>query len=135
MDMEIEFFGRNLTEESPELLMEHIQRIASGDAPFFSTTLSLVYRKLFEKVLPLPIAPVQGPRKSPLPKDRSVTKPTLTTRAPSSISNARAPTSTTLFSNRKTASPVPSEVLSNTTGSTVLLKCFQCGQRAKVVEL
>ena len=134
--MEIEFFRGNLTEENPEFLMEHIQRMASGDAPFFSTTLSLVYRKLFEKVFPLPFAPVQGPRKSPIPKDRNVTKPTLATRAPSSISNARAPPSgTTLLSNRKTASPVPRKVPSNTTGGTELLKCSQCGERAKVVEL
>ena len=134
--MEIDFFRRNLTEENPELLMEHIQRMASGEAPFFSATLSLVYRKLFEKVFPLPIAPVQGPRKSPIPRDRNVTKPTPVTRAPSSISNTRAPTSsTTLLSNRKTASPVPRKVLLNTIGGTELLKCFQCGERAKVAEL
>ncbi|KAF9642810.1 hypothetical protein BDM02DRAFT_3273313 [Thelephora ganbajun] len=54
MDMEIQFFHENFTEKDPKLLMDHIQRMASGEAPFFSTTLSLVYGKLLEKAFTQP---------------------------------------------------------------------------------
>ena len=47
--MEIEFLHENLTGKDPKLLMDHIQRMASGEAPFFATTLSSVYSKLIEK--------------------------------------------------------------------------------------
>lgn len=49
MNMEIEFLHRNFAGEKPKVLMDHTQRMASGGAPFFSTTLSLVYDKLVEK--------------------------------------------------------------------------------------
>ena len=49
MDMEIEFLLKSFTEKDPKSLVEHIQRMACGEAPFFSTTLSLVYDKLVER--------------------------------------------------------------------------------------
>lgn len=52
MDKEIEFFRRNLTEQNVKLLKDHIKRMAFNDAPFYSTTLSLVYRELFGKAFP-----------------------------------------------------------------------------------
>jgi DNA-directed RNA polymerase subunit RPC12/RpoP len=58
MDMEIEFLHRNFTEK--KVLMEHIQRMASGEAPFFSATLSLVYDKLVERASAQPIASGSG---------------------------------------------------------------------------
>ena len=51
--MEIGIFLDNFTEEDPELLMDHVQRMSSGEAPFFPTTLSLLYGKLVEKAAPL----------------------------------------------------------------------------------
>jgi hypothetical protein len=50
--MGIEVLHRNLTKEDPKLLMDYIQSAASGDAPFFPTTLSLVYDKLIGKEFP-----------------------------------------------------------------------------------
>ena len=52
MDIEIEFLHKSFTEKDPKLLMEHIQRMAYGEAPFYSTTLSFVYNKLVEKRFP-----------------------------------------------------------------------------------
>ena len=49
MDMEIESLHKSFTEKDPELLMEHIQRMAYGETPLFATTLSFVYDKLVEK--------------------------------------------------------------------------------------
>ena len=50
--MEIEFLHQKFTEKDPKLLMDHIQRMASGEAPFFATTLGVVYDKLAEKAFP-----------------------------------------------------------------------------------
>ena len=49
MDTEIDIFLENFTDENLESLMDHIQRMSSGEAPFFPTTLSLLYGKLAEK--------------------------------------------------------------------------------------
>ena len=65
MTMEIEFLNSNFTEKNPKLLMEHIRRMASGGAPFFSTTLSLIYDKLVEKAFPQTIATGSGLGQSP----------------------------------------------------------------------
>jgi len=57
LDMEIQFLHENFTEKDFRSLMDHIQSMASGEAPFFATTLSLVYggliRKAFSKHAPL----------------------------------------------------------------------------------
>jgi len=52
LDMEVQAFHERVTEKDPKLLIDHLQRMASGEAPFFSTTLSLVYNKLFETAFP-----------------------------------------------------------------------------------
>jgi hypothetical protein len=49
LDMEIEFFHERFADKDPKLLIDHIERMASGGTLFFPTTLSLVYDKLFEK--------------------------------------------------------------------------------------
>ena len=53
--MEIQFLHKNLTEKDPKLLMDHIKKMASREAPFFATTLSLVFDKLVEKTSPRPV--------------------------------------------------------------------------------
>ena len=58
--MEIQFLHENFTEKDSKLLMDHIQRMGSGEAPFFSTTLSLVYDKLVEKAFPKHTSPGLG---------------------------------------------------------------------------
>ena len=60
MDMEIQFLLKNFTEKDPKLLMDHVRRMASGEAPFFATTLSLVYGKLVEKVFTRPTSSSSG---------------------------------------------------------------------------
>lgn len=52
MDMEINFFLKNFTRENPELLMDHIQRMSSGEADFFPSTLSSLYGKLAKNNFP-----------------------------------------------------------------------------------
>ena len=51
--MEIEFLHEKL-ERDPKLLMDHIKRMGSGEAPFFPLTLSLVYDKLVDKAFSKP---------------------------------------------------------------------------------
>lgn len=47
--MEIQFLLEQFTENFPKPLMDHIQIMASGEAPFFPATLSLVYERLVER--------------------------------------------------------------------------------------
>ena len=51
MDMEIQFLHETFLGKDPKLLVDHIRRMGSGEAPLFSTTLSLVYDKLAEKTV------------------------------------------------------------------------------------
>ena len=60
MDMEIQFLHEKFTEKDPRLLIGHIQRMASGEAPFFATTLGLVYEKLVEKAFSRPVPSGSG---------------------------------------------------------------------------
>ena len=60
MDIEIDFFHKNSAEKNPTLLIEYTKKVASGEAQFFSKTVSLVYGKLVEKNLSPPIPGVLG---------------------------------------------------------------------------
>jgi hypothetical protein len=59
--MEIQFFHERFTEKDPKLLIDYVGRMASGEAPFFPTTLSLVYDKLVENAFPKHIPSGLGP--------------------------------------------------------------------------
>jgi len=72
--MEIRFLHETFTEKDPELLIDHIQRMVSGEAPFFPTTLSLVYDRLVEQTFPKHISP--GPGLWGLTKGQNITTPT-----------------------------------------------------------
>jgi hypothetical protein len=65
MDAEIEFFHKGFTEENQKVLIDHVRRMSSGEAPLFPKTLSLVYRKLFEKAFARPITSGSGLENSP----------------------------------------------------------------------
>ena len=78
MDMEIEFLHRSFTEKSPKPLMEHIQRMASGEAPFFSKTLSLVYDKLVEYAPARPVTSGSNFGKSSEIESQGIVEPALT---------------------------------------------------------
>ena len=110
MDMEIQFLHDNFTEKDPKLLMEHILRMASGEAPFFATTLSLVYDKLVEKAFAQPAPSGSGLGKSaevqsvadPCPRPQASipisSVPSISTSgdAPSSIPQTPVPSSTSV---------------------------------------
>lgn len=53
--MVIKFFHKAFTRQNPKPLMDHMQRMASREAPFFLATLSLVISTLARKVIPQPI--------------------------------------------------------------------------------
>lgn len=55
MDLEIKFLNENSPGENPKLLMDHVQRMVSGEAPFLPATLSRIYGALARKVLAPPI--------------------------------------------------------------------------------
>ena len=75
MDAEVEFLHKSLAKQnSKKLLMEHIERMASGEAPFFPTTLSLVYDTLVEGYFPQ--TTTSGPHPGKSPGDQGVTNST-----------------------------------------------------------
>jgi len=72
--MEIQFLHETFTEKDPKLLIDHIQRMVSGEAPFFPATLSLVYDRLVEQTFPKNVSPGSGPWGST--KSQTITTPT-----------------------------------------------------------
>ena len=71
--MEINFFLKVFTKKKPESLMDHIQRMSSGEATFFPLTLSYLYSKLARNVFTQPIASGSSLRKSAQTGDQGVT--------------------------------------------------------------
>ena len=59
--MEIRVLYEMFTGKDPKSLMDHIQKMASGEAPFYSTTLSLVYDKVVEELFTKRVPPGRGP--------------------------------------------------------------------------
>ena len=123
LDMEIQFLHENFAEKDFKSLMDHIQSMACGEAPFFAITLSLVYGGLIKKAFS---------KHAPLGSDlggQSVATPTphlqASTPTPSlaSSSNLRAPT------------PVPEPVLPDPTVRRIGLKCARCCGVASVHDL
>ena len=126
--MELQFFRERAAEMDPKLLIDHIQRMASGEAPFFSTTLSLVYDELVEKSFTehtpsdpgpggctegeSPIHPIPPQSSTPTPN----TPPLPAADTIASSSNLQAPASIHV--------PVPPTIIPSTTW----LKCRQCGE-------
>ena len=72
MDMKIQFLHETFTGKEPELLMKHIRRMGSGEAPFFSTTLSLVFDRLVEKTVAQSVPSGSGLKKSIETQDTAV---------------------------------------------------------------
>jgi hypothetical protein len=54
MDTEMEFLRRGFTQRNLKSIMDHVQRMAAGEAAFFPATLSLIYGELFQKALSEP---------------------------------------------------------------------------------
>jgi hypothetical protein len=122
MDPEIEFLYRNIAKNQSRL-MEHLQRMASGKAPFFSATLSLVYDKLIDMVFTEAVPTGFGFRESTeaAPAIRTL-NPTASVYLPSTAGYAFP------FSRQPpTPDPIPL--------GAVWLQCFQCRDPARVRDL
>ena len=144
--MEIQFLHETFAGKEPKLLMDHIRRMGTGEAPFFSTTLSLVFDRLVEKTVALSV-----PSGSCLGKSTEIqntvahtTLPQASTPASPSFwdSDAVFPTSwgsvATSSSSRPpapTPTPVSRSVLSSNQAPLAWLVCTKCGQRALSAEL
>lgn len=129
MDLEIRFFLENFTERDPKQLMEHIQRMASGETPFLPTTLSLVYDKLIQKAFVRSPATSAGPGKSAGTGGQSITEPAPPTQSSNTTSSVGPPPTPVPTPSTQQAEPelVPP--------GAVWLECFQCGERARTRDL
>lgn len=125
--MELEFFLKNFTEKNPKPFVEHIQRMASGEAPFFSTTLSLVYDQMVERVFTQSIAP----GKSTEGGNQNVPEVTSATQTPNATASLGP--SITFVINQQPPDPIP-EPQPIPRGA-VWLECFQCAQPSRLSEL
>jgi len=131
MDTEIQFLHNNFTEKDSKLLMDHIQKMAFGEAPFFATALSLVYDKLVEKAFAQPVPSGSGLGQSA--KVKSVANPCSPLQPP--ISVPRAPPTPTLSNVPSTPSsvpqtpapaPIPGPVPPSTATRFTWLQCHRC---------
>jgi len=127
MDMEIQFLHDNFTEKDSKLLMDHIQRMAFGEAPFFAATLSLVYDKLVEKAFTQPAPSGSGLRKSA--KVESVADPRSPLQPPVSVPGAPpTPTLSNVLSTPSSVpqTPAPGPVPRSTAPRFTWLRCHRC---------
>ena len=159
MDMEIQLLYESLSKKDFKLFLEHIQRMGSGEAPLFATTLSLVYDKLVEKAFVRPIPSGSGVGKSvgvqsvadprtPLKTSTSNLSFSLNSAigvTSSSTPQAPAPSpfgfsSTSTFgvatsSTPRTPAPNPEPVPSSTSPPLVWLRCNKCRGTAGLKDL
>lgn len=129
MDLEVQFLLKHFTEKNPKLLVEHIQRMATGETPFLPTTLSLVYDKLIQKVFLRSIATGFGPGKPTESGGQSLTEPAPATQASNFTSNVDPPPTPTPPPSTQEPGPEPVPL------GAVWLECFQCGERARLRDL
>ena len=154
--MEIQLLHDNFTEKDSKLLMEHIRRMASGEAPCFATTLSLVYYELVEKVFPRSVPSVFGLGKSaevesvtnhfppPQPSTSVFSVPstsipsipsTSTFGIPSSFAFTYASSAPSFVPQTPAPNPTPTFVPSSTATNPTWLRCHKCRQPAGLAEL
>ena len=136
MDIEIQLFHESFAEKDPKLFLEHIQRMTSGEAPFFATTLSLVYDKLVEKAFARPTPSDSGVGKSP--EVQNVADPCSPFQASTSIPAVSSTASTNGPSSNPQApapDPEPEPIPSGTSPPLAWLRCFQCRELATLEDL
>jgi len=132
--MEIQFLHEQFTEKDPKLLMDHIQRMASGEAPFFPTALSLVYDKLIEKAFARHIPPGFDPEKPTWGQIMTTVPPAQASTSASSIDpppNFSVPS----FPSPQAPAPVPGPVPPSTFIRQTTLKCVRCFRIRSVHDL
>ena len=160
--MELQLLHEKPTEKDLKSLMDYIQRMASGEAPFFPTTLSLVYDRLVENTLANPTfgsvpdkpAGSQGiSTPTPLPQASTSTSSTfsfshLAINTAASSSNLQAPdparriiplrptkTPAASSSNLQAPTPVHGPIPPVTPAGSAWLKCVQCDEHARLQDL
>ena len=126
--MEIEFY-KTSTKHDPKLVMDHIQRIASGETPPPSTGLSFVYDKLVERIFEHPIASGSDLGKPTEPAGKQITTEPCPTTAQTSDPPSRVPLPSIL------EAPDPAPPLEPIPLTAIRLECFQCGERARLRDL
>jgi len=129
LDMEIQLFHDRVTEKNPKLLIDHLQRMASGEAPFFPTALSLVYDKLAETAFPKRTS--SGPAPGGYAEGESLIHLTPPPQASTITSNIPPPpavdaiaSSSDLQAPASTSGPAPPVTIPGT----AWLKCRQCAR-------
>ena len=148
LDMEIQFLHNNFIEKDSKLLMERIRRMASGEAPLFATTLSLVYYELVEKVFPRPAPPGFGFGKSAEvesvanhfpPPQPSTSVPSIPSTSafgiPSHFGFSYTSPAPSFVPQTPAPNPTPTLVPSSTAASLTWLRCHRCHQSAELAEL
>ena len=141
MDMEIQFLHETFTGKGPKLLMNHIRRMGTGEVPFFSTTLSLVFDRLVEKASARSVPSGSGSGKSTEIQDTAVhtTLPQASTSAFQTpvVSTSAFPTfwaSVSASSSSRPPVPTPVPVSRSVPSSNqpplAWLVCNKCGRRA-----
>ena len=137
LDMEIQFLQDRVTGKKPKLLIDGIQRMASGEAPFFPTTLSLVFDKLVEKACTKRTSFGFGSGPGGCTEGESSIHPT-TPKMSTQTSNIPPPpivgaiaSSSNLQAPASTCGLVPPV----TTPDLAWLKCQQCGEVARFRDL
>ena len=133
--MEMQFLHERVTEKDPKLLIDRIQRMASGDAPFFPTTLSLVYDKLLEKAFEkrTPFGP--GPGECTRGEGLIHPAPPHACTSGASIPSSPAVDPNTSSSNLQTPASTIGPIPPITTPNSTWLKCRQCGEASRLRDL
>ena len=140
MDTEIQFLHDNFTEKDSKLLMDHIQRMAAGKAPFFATTLSLVYDKLIEKAFAQPVPSGSDFGQSAEVESVADSCPRLqpsisATGAPSISTSSNAPPVPSFVPQTPTPVPGPGLVPSSVPTRLAWLRCHRCLRSVKLEDL
>lgn len=133
--MEIQFLHENVVEKDPKLLIDRLQKMASGEAPFFPTTLSLVYDKLVEKAFTkhTPFGP--GPGDCTEGHGVIYTTPSQASTSTSNIDSSTTVGPAASPSNLQDPVSTPGPNLSTTTAQLARLKCTRCGEVALLRDL
>ena len=134
MDVEIQFLHETFPGKGPKLLVDHIRRMGSGKAPFYSTTLSLVFDKLAEKTLARSVPSGSGLGKSIEIREiivHSILPQVPTFTFPTSQSSGTASSS----SQPPVPTPAPASPYISSNNQLVWLICNTCGGCASLGEL
>ena len=134
MDMEIQFLHETFPGKGPKLLMDHIRRMGSGEAPFYSTTLSLVYDKLVEKTIAQSVLSGSG-----LGKSIEILDTTVDTALPQASAftfpNSQSSGTASSSSQPPVPTPAPASPSISSNNRLAWLVCNKCGKPASLGEL